>query len=67
MEAFVDRVKKGWFAGKPIIKSKDIEKYTYDKILVMILNNEERLEVKEYLKAQGIESKKILDGSTLYR
>lgn len=67
VEAFVDRVKKGWFAGKPIIKSKDIEKYTYDKILVMIMNNEERLEVKEYLKAQGIESKKILDGSTLYR
>ncbi len=53
VEAFVDRVKKGWFAGKPIIKSSDIAKYKYDKILVMILNNEDCLEVKEAAESTG--------------
>ncbi len=67
VEAFVDRVKKGWFAGKPIIKCKDIEKYTYDKILVMILDSKDCLEVKEQLKQQGIEPEKILDGNILYK
>lgn len=66
VEAFIDRAKKGWFAGKPVIKSEDIEKYTYDKILIMILNKDDCLEVKELLKTQGIESEKILDGNTLF-
>lgn len=66
VEAFIDRTKKGWFAGKPIVKKQDIEKYTYDKILVMIQDSKDCLEVKEELKEQGIEQEKILDGNYTY-
>lgn len=51
--AFVDKYKKGYYAGRKIIKAKDIKEYDYNKILITIKNKEERMKVayslaKEY-------------------
>lgn len=49
VEAFIDTWKRGWFAGKKILKLNDIEKYRYDKIIVMIRDVQECKKVMETL------------------
>lgn len=66
VEAFIDQRGSGWFAGKKIIKRGEMDQYAYDRILVMILNEKDCMEVKEQLREQGIDSDKILDGHILY-
>ncbi len=62
IRAFVDRRKRGWFAGKKIIKANEISSYDYDKILVMIQDAKECDSIVKNLIEQGIDGKKILTG-----
>lgn len=43
--AFIDKNRKGYYAGKKIIKVKDIQGYVYDKILITIKSEAERNKV----------------------
>lgn len=47
--AFIDKNRKGFYAGKKIIKAKEITEYDFDKILVAIKNDEERIKVAHSL------------------
>lgn len=66
VQAFIDRDRNGWYAGKKIIKKEEINKYQYDRLLIMIQDEEDCLEVKEQLAAYGIEPDKVLIGQDLY-
>lgn len=67
VKAFIDRGKHGWFAGKQIIKKEEIDKYTYDRILVMIQNGKDCLDVEKQLIAAQIDPEKIWIGHNLYK
>lgn len=41
IEKFIDRNKKGYFAGKQIIKLEEIEKYEFEKLIIMIQSKTE--------------------------
>lgn len=64
--AFVDQRKRGWFAGKKIIKADKIKCYTYDKILIMIQDVKECKRVERALLEQGIRQEQILPGYKKY-
>lgn len=49
IEAFVDRAKKGFYAGKEIIKPEKIKGYTYDKIYIAISDEQESLNIERLL------------------
>ncbi len=49
IRAFIDNRKKGYYAGKKIIKPKDIRAYAFDKILVEIKNIGECITVVQSL------------------
>lgn len=67
VQAFVDRKKRGWFAGKQIIKRTEIKQYTYDWILIMIQDEEECSVIEKELIANGIKPEKILFGNRIYQ
>lgn len=62
VQAFIDKKKHEWFAGKRIIKKSMIKNYTYDFILVMIRDSRECMKVAEELKKMNIEAGKIIMG-----
>lgn len=66
IETFIDQRKHGWFAGKKIIKLKDIQKYTYDKIIIMIWDIQECINIAKELISQGISYEQIVLGNSLY-
>lgn len=66
VEAFVDRNKEGWFAGKKIIKKWEIGQYTYSKILIMVQNIQECMSIARQLIAIGVSAEKILLGHNFY-
>lgn len=65
VQAFIDRKKKGWLAGKQVIKEKDINRYEYDWILVMISDSQECMKVVKELAKQKVDPQKILTGHDL--
>lgn len=67
VEAFIDRRKHGWFAGKQIIKKTEVDQYAYNRILVMIQDSEDCLDVVKQLLAEQIDPEKILIGYKLYK
>ncbi len=64
--AFVDGYKHGWFAGKKIISVDEIEQYTYDRILIMIINPEDCRKIVRKIVDRGISSDKILLGCNFF-
>lgn len=63
IEAFVDMAKSGYYAGKRIIKPKDIEMYCDNKIVIMIQNVQECLKVAKMLRNNyNVPYEKILLG-----
>jgi len=63
IEAFVDKGKAGYFAGKNIIKPEDIELYQYEKIIIMLQNVQECLIVAKMLRYKySIDYRKIIFG-----
>ncbi len=49
IEAFVDRVKEGYFAGRKVIRAGEIAGYPYEKIIIMLQDIEECRRVAEML------------------
>ena len=59
---FIDKNKKGWYAGKKIVTPTEIDSFEYDYIMVMLYDREECKKVKYELKERyDIPTEKILD------
>lgn len=63
---FIDQYKRGYFAGKKIIKSNEIEKYDYDKIVIMIQPVQICIDVVRMLIKRGIAPMKLIAGLGRY-
>lgn len=66
IEAFIDRGRKGWYAGKKIIGLNEMEQYDYDKVIIMVLNMNECFSIAEELTRNNIDPSQILLGHGLY-
>lgn len=66
IEAFVDRKKKGWFAGKEIVHINQIDQLEYDKIIIMVQNIQECINISRELVFRNISADKILLGHNFY-
>lgn len=64
--SFIDQRKHGWFAGKKIIKINEVQQYEYDKIIIMIMNIQECINISKKLISQGISYEKIYLGHSFY-
>lgn len=62
IKAYIDKGKRGWFAGKKIIKLDEIKNYIYDYIVIMLQNLQECGNVTKELMKCGIDSEKIILG-----
>lgn len=65
IKAFVDREKRGWFAGKRIIRPSEIKDNQYSRILIMVKDIYECEKIVEYLISLKIDREKILIGYDL--
>lgn len=63
---FIDGYKKGYFAGRKIIKPEEICLYSYDKILIMIQDVKICIDIARKLLSYNIDSRKIVLGINLY-
>jgi len=66
IEAYIDRKKSGWYAGKEIITINQITQYVFDKILIMVLDIQECIRIAEDLMKCGICAGQIILGNSLY-
>lgn len=65
IEAFIDKGKQGWFAGKKIIRLSELDKYAYDKILIMVGDIQECMNIARNLTEYNVCTEKILLGHNL--
>lgn len=66
IEAFVDKRKRGWLAGKRIIPINQIGQYSYDWILVMVWDIQECIDIVKELTDQRIDRSQIVLGHDLF-
>ena len=66
IEKFVDSYKKGYYAGKEIIKPDEINKNDYDKILIMIQDIQTSIGIVRKLLDYNIDYSKIILGVAFY-
>lgn len=66
IKAFIDQRKNGWFAGKKIIQISEIKNYQYDKIIIMIEDIQECINITKKLLNLTIDYKKIMIGHSLF-
>lgn len=50
IEGFIDKNRKGYFAGKKIIKVSEIRNYKFDKLIIMIRDESESLKIADRIK-----------------
>lgn len=60
--ALIDREKKGWHAGKEIMRPDQLAQCAYEKILVMIQDIQESIHVSQKLIREGVSADDILLG-----
>jgi len=66
IQAYIDRKKSGWYAGKEVITMDQIARYTFDRILIMVLDMQECIRIAEDLIKRGICTEQIVLGNSLY-
>lgn len=64
--AFIDQKKKGWYAGKKILKLEDVKHYGYDKIIIMVQSVQECIKIIKDLICNSIEYTSIMLGHSMY-
>lgn len=61
--AFIDFGKRGYFAGKEVIRRAEIQMKTYDKLIIMLKSTDESMNVaRELCNVDGVSESKILLG-----
>ena len=66
IEAFVDRYKNGWYAGKKVIRMNQISEYNYGKIMIMVQDIQQCICIVKELIERGIDAEKIVLGQNCY-
>ena len=66
IQAFIDKNKKGWFGGKKIICIDEISNYDYKKILIMVQDIKECINIIKELIHLNIDINHIILGHSLY-
>lgn len=66
IEAFIDKYKKNWYAGKKVIRMNQVAEYNYDKILVMVLDIQQCISIIKELIGRGIDAEKIVLGHSCF-
>lgn len=66
IKAFINTYQQGWFAGKKVIHAGDIEKYEYEKIIIMVLDIQESMDIAKRLISKGIRAERIILGISLF-
>ena len=66
IKAFVDRRRQGWYAGKKLIGIEEIEKYSYDKIIIMVQNIQDCMAVAKELMCRKVLKEQIIIGHGIY-
>lgn len=66
IKAFIDRGQYGWYAGKKIISLDEIGQYNYSKIIVMVQNIQESINVAKALISKEIHAEQIILGHGLF-
>ncbi len=64
--AFIDQKKKGWYAGKKIIKLRDAKDFAFDRIIIMVKSIQECIKIAKEMLNDGIEYKSIILGYSRY-
>lgn len=64
--AFIDRKKKGWYAGKKVLKLEDVRHYDYDKIIIMVQSIQECIKILKDMLGNGIKYTSIMLGISMY-
>lgn len=64
--AFIDRQKNGYYAGKEIINLSEVSKYCYDKIIIMIQDIQECINILKNLINNHVDIKQIFLGHNIY-
>lgn len=67
VDKFIDKYKRGYFAGKEIIKAGQISQCDFDKIIIMIQDENENNKVaNDMLKNYGVPKEKVISGIAKY-
>jgi len=66
IKAFIDKEKKGYFAGKKIIHPDKVLQYENCKIIIMVQNIQECINIERNLISKGIHIQQIVLGHNLY-
>ena len=66
IKAFIDKNHKGWFAGRKIIQTNEIEQYEYDKIIIMVWDIGECLNIAKELLNRKVSCEKLVLGHNYY-
>ena len=67
VDKFIDRSKKGYFAGKEIIKLRQLEQCSFDKIIIMLQDEKENNKVAyDISKNYGVPEENIISGISKY-
>lgn len=64
--SFIEQKKKGWYAGKKILKLEDVRHNDYDKIIIMVQSVQECIKIIKDLLGNGIEYTSIMLGHSMY-
>lgn len=66
ISAFIDRGQHGWYAGKKIISLNEIAQHNYSKIMIMVQNIQENIDIVKELLNKNIHPEKIILGHESY-
>lgn len=65
VKAFIDRKKKGFYAGRKIIGLNRIGEFNYDRVVIMVQNIQECINVAKELMNRGVSAEHIVLGHDL--
>lgn len=66
IKAFIDKRKRGWYAGKKIISLNEMKRYDYEYIIIMIQDIQECIYIEKQLIAEGINVGDIILGHKIF-
>ena len=66
IKAFIDKKQKGWFAGRKIIQVNEIDQYQYDKIVIIVWDIKECINIAKGLINQNVNCDKLVVGHNLF-
>lgn len=66
IKAFIDNYKKGWYAGKRIIHLNQLAEYSFSRIIIMVQDIQQCIDIIKELISRGVCAQKIILGHSCY-